>query len=134
VFRRRDFFQGRALHGSEVRDIVWLQPDGAEMSDEAWQQGYAQALAVCLAGDGLQDVDTRGQPVVDDSFVLFFNAAPEAVVFHLPESQARPGGRLLIDTANEAGALPDVAFDASQPFTLEGRALALIRFPRQAAA
>ncbi len=133
VFRRRDFFQGRALHGSDVRDIVWLQPDGAEMSDEAWQQGYAQALAVCLAGDGLQDVDTRGRPVVDDSFVLFFNAAPEAVVFHLPANQARPGGRLLIDTANEGGALPDIAFDTGQPFRLEGRALALIRFPRQAA-
>ena len=34
VFRRRRFFQGRQIHGSEIKDIVWLRPDGNEM-DEA---------------------------------------------------------------------------------------------------
>jgi isoamylase len=33
VFRRRDFFQGRPLIGTAIRDIVWLQPDGAEMTE-----------------------------------------------------------------------------------------------------
>ncbi len=131
VFRRRDFFQGRSLHGSEVRDIVWLQPDGAEMGDQAWQQGHARALAVCLSGDGLKDVDARGRPVVDDSFVLFFNAAPEAVVFHLPPGQARAGGRLLVDTSLPDGGLPDLPFEPGAPFELQGRSLALIRFPRR---
>jgi glycogen operon protein len=34
VLRRRDYFQGRPLVGSGERDIVWLAPDGREMSGE----------------------------------------------------------------------------------------------------
>ena len=37
VLRRRSFFQGRALRGSSVRDIEWLDADGAEVSDVAWR-------------------------------------------------------------------------------------------------
>ena len=36
VFRRRRFFQGRRIRGSAVKDLSWLQPDGAEMTDEEW--------------------------------------------------------------------------------------------------
>jgi isoamylase len=28
VFRRRNFFQGRAIKGAGVKDILWLRPDG----------------------------------------------------------------------------------------------------------
>ena len=132
VFRRRDFFQDRPLRGREVRDIVWLQPDGVEMSAEAWQQGHARALAVFLSGDGLDEVDRRGEAVHDDSFVLLFNAAAEEVTFHLPDTLALPAGELLVDTSRDGdGALPGTPFDATQPITLAGRALALIRFARQ---
>jgi len=30
VFRRRKFFQGRKIKGAEIKDIVWLRPDGGE--------------------------------------------------------------------------------------------------------
>ena len=39
VFRRRRFFQGRNIHGSEIKDIVWLHSDGKEMNDTDWGQG-----------------------------------------------------------------------------------------------
>ncbi|HET9047205.1 MAG TPA: glycogen debranching protein GlgX, partial [Casimicrobiaceae bacterium] len=32
VFRRKHFFQGRALAGGTVSDIAWLKPDGTEMT------------------------------------------------------------------------------------------------------
>ncbi|WP_298829722.1 glycogen debranching protein GlgX [uncultured Piscinibacter sp.] len=131
VFRRRDFFQDRPLHGSEVRDIVWLQPDGTEMSAEAWQQDFARALAVFLSGEGRGDVDARGRPVRDDSFVLLFNAAAEGVIFSLPSELGLPQGELLVDTSRSDNALPGTAFRPAEPFTLAGRALALIRFPRE---
>jgi isoamylase len=88
-------------------------------------------MVVCLTGDGLKDVDTRGRPVTDDSFVPFFNAAPEGLVFQLPPSQVRAGGRLLVDTSNAGNEMPDTASDASQPFKLAGRSLAMVRFQRE---
>src|SRR5512132_3067287 len=37
VFCRRRWFQGRPIHGSEVKDIGWFTPGGVEMSDQDWQ-------------------------------------------------------------------------------------------------
>ncbi|MEO6409307.1 MAG: glycogen debranching protein GlgX [Burkholderiaceae bacterium] len=131
VFRRRDFFQDRPLMGSQVRDIVWLQPDGSEMSDEAWQQGFASALAVFLSGDGLNEVDGRGRPVRDDSFLLLFNAAAEGVEFTLPASLVPARGLRLVDTSNDANALPQTPFERDALHILAGRSLVLVRFERE---
>jgi isoamylase len=132
VFRRRDFFQGRPLHGSAVHDIVWLQPDGTEMTEQEWRQDHARALAVFLSGEGLNEVDGRGRPVRDDSFLLMFNAAASPISFVIPASLGQAAGTVLIDTTvPEPG---DTPFDAREPYALAGRALALVRFERQAAA
>src|SRR5262245_40103468 len=127
VFRRRDFFQGRPLIGSEVRDLIWLQPDGSEMTVEVWQHDQARCLAVFLAGDGLNDVDARGQALRDDSFVLFFNASGDTVQFTLPAALARGPAALLFDTAWADGAWQERSFDTQSPYALSGRALALVR-------
>jgi len=134
VFRRRDFFQDRPLMGSQVRDIVWLQPDGSEMSDEAWQQGFARALAVFLSGDGLREVDGRGRPLRDDSFLLLFNAAEEGVEFTLPASLIPARGVRLVDTSNDTDALPETPFDSRALQILGGRSLVLVRFDREVGA
>ena len=131
VFRRRDFFQGRPLRGSEVRDIVWLRPDGSEMGDEAWQQDHARALAVFLSGDGIAEVDGRGRAVHDDSFVLFFNAAEEGVIFSLPASLDLGAGDLLVDTSNSDDPLSATPFDPQREHIQAGHSLALVRFARK---
>ncbi len=133
VFRRRDFFQGRPLHGSQIRDIVWLQPDGSEMSDEVWGQDHARALAVFLSGEALGERDGRGRPVVDDNFVLLFNASADGVVFCLPSNLGLGPGTLLVDTSRGDDALADAPVDPKQSITLAGRSLALIHFERKAA-
>lgn len=132
VFRRRDFFQGRPLHGSSVRDIVWLQPDGTEMTEQEWGQDNARALAVYLSGDGLNDVDGRGRPILDDGFLVLFNADANEVRFAFPPGLATGPGTLLFDTAREE-APQRSAFDSAQPYVLAGRALALVQFERKRA-
>ncbi len=131
VFRRRDFFQDRPLIGADVRDIIWLRPDGVEMDAHMWQQDHARALAVFLSGDNLSEVDGRGRPVRDYSFVLLFNAAAEGVNFSLPSNLTLPMGELLIDTSRADDELNGTRFDPGVPCTLAGRSLALIRFPRK---
>jgi isoamylase len=132
VFRRRDFFQGRPLHGSAVHDIVWLKPDGTEMTELEWRQHHARALAVFLSGEGLNEVDGRGRPVRDDSFLLMFNADKNAVSFVIPANLGQTAGVLLIDTAAPE-APQESPFDARGPYRLAGRALALVRFERKGA-
>jgi isoamylase len=84
VFHRRRWFQGKAIRGAEVRDLGWFRPDGELMSDEDWQHGFAKSLGVFLNGDAMESLDERGEPVLDDSFYVLFNAHHEPLAFRLP--------------------------------------------------
>ena len=66
------------------------------MSDEDWDSGFGKSVAVYLNGQGIPDLDPRGQRVTDDSFVLCFNAHHEPIEFTLPPKEfgaAMAGGR-----------------------------------------
>jgi len=86
VLRRRNFFQGRPVHGLGVKDITWLRPDGGEMSDEDWNASFVRTLGVRMAGDTMDEVDDQGQPILDDTFLLLLNAWHEDLSFRLPEA------------------------------------------------
>jgi isoamylase len=126
VFRRHDFFRGTSLIGADVRDVLWLQPDGSEMTVDAWQHGETRALAVFLAGDALTDIDAHGQPVRDASFVMLFNASGDTVAFTLPAALRGPA-ELLVDTSYAGPNGHAQPFDSTEPFPLSGPALALLR-------
>jgi isoamylase len=86
VFRRRRFFQGHDVRGATADDeIAWLRPDGQHMSDDDWTDGRSGTVAVYLNGTALPDVDTRGEPVTDDSFLLLMNGEFRTVAFVLPD-------------------------------------------------
>ena len=94
VFRRRRFFSGspvRKRGGDGLPDIAWFAPDGSEMSDEDWDSGFAKSIAVYLNGQGIPDLDERGQRVTDDSFVLCFNAHYEPHRLHLTRKEFGDG-------------------------------------------
>ena len=139
AFRRRDFFQGRPLHGGGVKDILWLRPDGDEMSDHEWEREHARCLAVYLAGDGLNEVDRRGRSLRDDDFLMLFNAHHEEIAFVLPALPGEPW-RCVLDTACSDGAgCPPGAGSAADPsrrafapgasYALQGRSLSLLTRP-----
>jgi len=132
IFRRRDFFQGRPLHGAGVKDIQWLKADGSEMTDEEWEHEHARSLGVYLSGAALDEIDRTGQRIVDNDFLILFNAHHEDVAFRLPPFDGAPW-HALIDTALEENH-PDLrqSYAAGDRFALQGRSLALlIRRPAQ---
>ena len=57
--RRRQFFLGREIRGSEVKDLAWFRPDGEEMTDEDWNV-FTRCLGLRLAGDAIDEVDADG--------------------------------------------------------------------------
>ena len=84
VFRRRRWFQGRAIHGSDVSDIGWLKPDGTSMTHHDWTAGLADAIGIFLNGQAMPSVDRRGQPIVGESFLLLLNPTERAIDWVLP--------------------------------------------------
>jgi glycogen operon protein len=125
TFRRRDFFQGRPLFGGGMKDILWLKPDGTEMTSEEWERQYARSLGVYLSGAGLAEVDRYGRPERDDDFLVLFNAHHDDIGFVLPPLAGEPWSAL-IDTALEPARPDPRPLAAGETYTLRGRSLALL--------
>jgi glycogen operon protein len=84
VFRRRGWFHGRSIHGSEVDDIRWFTMEGEQMAEQDWGQGVTKSLGVFLNGATIPNPNPRGEPVIDDNFYLIFNAFHDVLQFKLP--------------------------------------------------
>ncbi|MEY2527507.1 MAG: isoamylase [Verrucomicrobiota bacterium] len=104
VFRRPKFLQGRRIRGSEIRDVMWFNPGGNEMSDEEWASPFVRCLGMLLSGDTADVVSFEGEPVRDDTFLLLINSHFETIQFVLP-GQEHLGWELILDTTNEEGFL-----------------------------
>ncbi len=98
VFRRRRFFEGKAVRGEQFHDIAWLTPEGELMSDEHWNTGFAKSLQIFLNGSGLASLDDRGRDVVDDSFLLLINGHHEPLEFILPIEGPSAPLEVVLDT------------------------------------
>ena len=100
VLRRRKFFQGRRIRGAEVADIAWLEPSGAEMTDDMWGSPDVRVLGVRLNGDAIQEVDERGERITSSTLLLLLNAGAEPVTFVLPATAPAERWETLLDTAD----------------------------------
>ena len=103
AFRRRRWFQGRAIHGTEKGDVCWFRPDGMEMTQEDWDTGFAKALAVFVNGEAIPDPGPRGEWVLDDTFFLLFNAGAEPMSFVLPPESWGAAWQPVLDTTDPQG-------------------------------
>ena len=104
VFRRPKFFQGRRIRGSEIKDVMWFNPGGNEMSEEEWTSPFFRCVGMLLSGDTVDVVNYEGQPVRDETFLLLINAHFEPVTFVLPGLE-KLEWELILDTDQEAGFL-----------------------------
>ncbi len=83
VFRRPDFLTGEERLGSGAPDVWWFRSDGRRMGKGDWERGDSFALGVFLNGQELSTLGGDGQRVLDDSFVVLFNAWRDPVCFTL---------------------------------------------------
>jgi len=123
VFQRRKFFQGRALRGSGVKDISFFVPSGSEMSDEDWDNGFVKCLGMRLAGDLIDLVDERGEPIIDDTALILLNAHYEPIRFKLPKTRGGQVWERVVDTY-EAEADPLIA-PGGELYDLRDRSMAV---------
>jgi glycogen operon protein len=127
VFRRRQFFQGRSIYGADIKDLSWFRPDGQEMTEEDWKQGYVRCLGVRLAGDRIEEKDHLGNPILDDTFLLLINAHHEPIQFMLPAPPANVQWQLVLDTLQDVIPAHAPLTTEGKHYDLKGRSLALMQ-------
>ena len=126
VLHRRQFFFGRRIRGSEVKDLSWLRPDGQEMTEEGWSNGHTRTLGLRLTGDAIPEVSRLGERIVDDSFLILLNAHHDAVPFTLPADPRDVVWEPIVDTRQPDGVARGEAVRAGEPYGLAGRSLAVL--------
>jgi glycogen operon protein len=95
------------------------------MSDDAWRRGYAKSLAVYLNGRGIPTTDERGEKVIDDSFLVLFNAHSEPVHFTMPGDLVGLEWEIMLYSATGLGALLRV--EAPEKGDVEGWSVMVLR-------
>jgi glycogen operon protein len=127
IFRRQQFFQGRLVQPAGVKDIVWLTPDGAEMTDAQWREPHNRSLGAYLCGECLTEKDDQARPVTDASFLVLFNAHHEEIPFVLPQLLPESRWLMVMDTAYQDGLARGGALQAGNTYALQGRSLVLLQ-------
>jgi glycogen operon protein len=126
VFRRRRFFDGRpSASPHQLRDIYWLTRDGVEMTSDDWHSGI-KFVAVGLNGEALREPDARGERIIDDSFLLCFNAHAYAIDFVIPETPYAREWQAVIDTNDPTGAT-DLVVTAGEKVQLPARSVLVLQ-------
>jgi len=127
VFRRPKFFQGRRIRGSEIRDVMWFNPGGNEMSDEEWGSPFVRAIEVLLSGDTIDVLSFEGEPIRDETFLFLINAHFEPLPFVLP-GEEHLEWMLILDTAEEHGFLSQPQkFASGDDVEVIGRGMKLLK-------
>ena len=126
VFRRRRFFDGEPMRsGDQVRDIAWLTPEGREMTHDDWNAGVKR-VAVFLNGEAIGEPDARGERVVDDSFLLCFNAHSNSHHFVAPDGDYGKRWTVVLNTF-EGAATRELVVTAGETLTVAPRSLVVLR-------
>ena len=127
VLQRRSFFLGRPIRGADIKDISFFEPNGNEMDDDAWNDGFSQCMGVRLAGDIIDEVDERGEPIRGDTLLLLINGHWEEIGFTLPTTHEGHVWETLVDTADPDRNIEPRVRNAGDMFPLFGRSVALLR-------
>ncbi|MER6396782.1 glycogen debranching protein GlgX [Kitasatospora sp. NPDC001603] len=137
VFRRRRFFHGRPVSGrpangnhEDLTDIAWFTPGGEEMTKRNWGASYAKSLTVFLNGYAISEPDRRGGRIVDDSFLLMFNAHFEPLEFTVPADHGQEW-QVVVDTAQPRLPAPGTGarVKAGDALSLVDRSLMVLQRP-----
>ena len=125
VVRQRRFFEGVPLVDGGRKDIAWFAPSGAEMTDADWHDDSRQTLGMFLNGHGIRSRGPHGEPIVDDSFLLWLHAGADDAGITLPTGMWPSAYEVVLDTADRHA--PGKQVTHGETVTMLGRSTLLLR-------
>ncbi|HXT47519.1 MAG TPA: hypothetical protein VN717_02710, partial [Gemmatimonadaceae bacterium] len=122
ALRRRYFFRGKPV-GSGAKEVLWLRPDGREMTDAEWHDRNGHSLGMLIRGEAADEIDERGRPIKGDTLLLIVNNKEGDEDWTLPKLEVAGQWILIVDTER-----PTIAEEAVDELTLVPFSLVLLRY------
>jgi isoamylase len=124
VLRRTRFLTGEVNEELGVKDVAWLSPVGAEMTDENWADANAKCFGMLIDGRArVTGLRKRGE---DESLLLVINGWQDVVEFTLPDHPGAECWERLFDT-NDPDLDEGETFDVGHVYEVTGRSVLLFR-------
>jgi len=97
VLHRRRFFTGREPGDPDdkIPQVEWMDHTGSIMDMEDWSNTHAFSVMIYLNGSDIPEADWYGNQMVDNNFILIFNAHYEPIMFTLPDERYGKKWRLV---------------------------------------
>ncbi|MGL6280857.1 MAG: glycogen debranching enzyme, partial [Microcoleaceae cyanobacterium] len=127
IWRRRNWFQGKEIHGTKVSSVGWFNPEGEMMTDDEWNFDFARAVTVYLNGDEILARGSKGEKIQDDSFLVFFNAHYEPIDFLLPTNFQNSQWLEVINTSQPLFVEMGKHLTGNMTITISDRSLVVLR-------
>jgi isoamylase len=127
VFHRADFLTGEERLGSGAPDVWWFRPDGRKMTQRNWRDDDALTLGVFLNGSEIPTQSQQGAPVIDDTFLILFNAWEGSIAFTLPAVSFGRRWTHELSTAEPELEPRSEVYPARGVVPVEGRSLVVLR-------
>lgn len=126
VLHRRRFFTGREPGDPDdkIPQVEWMDHTGSIMDMEDWSNTHAFSVMIYLNGSDIPEADWYGNQMVDNNFILIFNAHYEPIMFTLPDERYGKKWRLVVDTHNPKG--PELNYEAGFAITAQSRSFLLL--------
>jgi isoamylase len=87
ILRRRGFFTGEVVPGTNTKDVTWIRPNGEEMTEEDWEDHNNQTVGMLLFGRATDEVDLRGRSTPGDTLLMLLNAGTRSLSYTLPRME-----------------------------------------------
>lgn len=131
VLHRRRFFTGREPGDPDdkIPQVEWMDHTGSIMDMEDWSNTHAFSVMIYLNGSDIPETDWYGNQMVDNNFILIFNAHYEPIMFTLPDERYGKKWRLVVDTHNPKG--PELNYEAGFAITAQSRSFLLLMSDRK---
>ena len=131
VLHRRRFFTGREPGDPDdkIPQVEWMDHTGSIMDMEDWSNTHAFSVMIYLNGSDIPVADWYGIQMVDNNFILIFNAHYEPIMFTLPDERYGKKWRLVVDTHNPKG--PELNYEAGFAITAQSRSFLLLMSDRK---
>lgn len=131
VLHRRRFFTGREPGDPDdkIPQVEWMDHTGSIMDMEDWSNTHAFSVMIYLNGSDIPEADWYGNQMVDNNFILIFNAHYEPIMFTLPDERYGKKWRLVVDTHNPKG--PELNYEAGFAITAQSRSFLLLMGDRK---
>jgi isoamylase len=126
VFRRDSFLRGQEGERTGLPDVWWFRPDGRKMTRRDWNDGE-HVLGMFLNGGEIETLGHRGEEIVDDSFLLLFNAHYEDRTFMLPRRRFGAQWALELSTADPAARAGSLTFGARTEVEVMARSIVIMK-------